>query len=105
MARYKMTVVFDVHDDEDRRELMRQQQEKKHNPEKFKGRNLRVFIGGTPSERRRGALETDPLTDESYFLRSVMDRLHEMRAFPYDQVQMPMYRTTYEIISCKRLKE
>lgn len=84
-----MTVVFDVHDDEDRSELMRLQQEKKRNPEKFKGRHLRESLRGTPSERRLKALETDPLTDESYFLRSVIDRLHEIDAFPYDRVQCP----------------
>ena len=104
MARYKMTVIFDVHDDEDRSELRRLQQEKKRNPEKFKARNLKDLIRGTPSEQKRKELESDPLTDASYFLRSVIDKLHEIGAFPYDKVRTPKCRTTCQIISCEKLK-
>jgi hypothetical protein len=103
MARYKMTVVFDVHDDEDRTGLsdLREQVLIEKIGKPFAARLLRP----SENEKRLEAMEYDPLTHPGSFLRSVVDTLFEAGAFPYDNEQMPKYRTTCEIITCEKLKD
>jgi hypothetical protein len=68
MAIYKMTVMFNIHDDE------------------------------------IGNVKNDPFKDGT-FLNAIMRKLEKIGALSFNFNKMPMRRTTYEIISCKKMKE
>jgi len=79
-----MTVIFDVHDDEDRRQLAIMKKTHKR----------RLFGRPTDKDRKLEALEHNPFVDD--FLRDVAGRL---------EVDHLKVRTTYEIISFEELEE
>ena len=84
MARYKMTVVFDVHDDEDRKQLEILRKTHKRRP----------FGRPTDKDRKLEELEHNPFVDD--FMRDIARRL---------KVDHFKFRTTYEITSFEKLKE
>jgi hypothetical protein len=89
MARYKMTVVFDVHEDENRER--RDQLAKKF----FEKKTGKSAIWPTLKEQHElNALTHDPL--QSDFLRDIAERMNNRKA---------NHRTTYDILSFKKLKE
>jgi hypothetical protein len=88
MARYKMTVVFDVHDDEDRGKLRRLKARQQQRP------FFRRLYNPTNEDERIKELEHNPLIDR--FLAELIKRLG---------IQDSKVRTTYEIISCDKLPE
>jgi hypothetical protein len=79
-----MTVMFDVHDDEDRRQL--EVMKKTH--------KRRLFGRPTDKDRKLEALEHNPFVDD--FMRDIASRL---------KVNHMKVRTTYEIASFEELKE
>jgi hypothetical protein len=89
MARYKATVIFDVHEDENRE---RRDQLTKKFLEKKRGT---AAIWPTLKQMRElNALTHDPL--KSDFVLEISDRMNNKKN---------KYRTTYEIVSFEKLQE
>lgn len=89
MARYKLTVVFDVHEDENRE---RRNQLAKKILGKMKGK---APVWPTLKEQHElNALTYDPL--HSDFVREIAEKMNNKEG---------TYRTTYDIMSFEKLKE
>ena len=99
MARYKMTVVFDVHDDEDRTEYEKMKRKRTTSD------NARAMTDPTEEDLRFRQLRHNPFYDE--FMQEIIRRLNADIGDGVKQSGYPMgsIRTTYEIVSFDKLNE
>jgi hypothetical protein len=92
MARYKMTAIFDVHEDENRLKMKKLSRDPAYtgNNRKLADRILRP----TDKEKDLQSLQHNPLHDD--FMPDIAERLHDNGG---------KFRTTYEITSWEKIQQ